>query len=87
MRNKTLYFVIILIVLSASYFASSSPDGLEFVAKKLGFLNKGLIGNGIMTNSLFPAFGHDPLSTSLRGLLGVLVILGVFSIITKLLTK
>ena len=78
-------FVIILIIMILGLgifipFASSDPDGLERMAEILGFpqLQPGYPG-------LIPdynlAFGNEIIGTWLAGLIGVILILGIFLII------
>lgn len=65
----------VLIALVLSPFASSSPDGLEWVADKLGFLRESspLFAAPLAGYSL-PGSLSEALSTGLAGLAGVLVV-------------
>lgn len=58
-----------------SLFASESPDGLERVAKDKGF-EKYAQGDSyeIMPDYTVPGIGSETLSTSLAGIVGVLLI-------------
>ena len=66
----------VLIALVLSPFASSSPDGLEWVAEKLGFLRESapLFAAPFAGYSL-PGMLSEGLSTGLAGLVGVLAVL------------
>jgi hypothetical protein len=62
----------------ASPYASSSPDGLEKVAEKKGFLADGRL-HGVQESSPVPDYAfpgiHDPrLATALAGLVGTLLV-------------
>lgn len=78
MKKKNSYLLvislIIIIVILAAFFASNSPDGLEFVAEKLGFLTVAKNRAGIFTDY--------SLSNSI---LGVFICLGLAFIISKVL--
>ncbi|OHD21138.1 MAG: hypothetical protein A2Y34_15130 [Spirochaetes bacterium GWC1_27_15] len=56
-----LFIIPILIVILATFFASSNPDGLEWVAEKLGFLHFGkesfsILGNYSLINGIIGIF-------------------------------
>lgn len=76
-----------LIVVAASFFASSFPDGLEFIAEKLGFLHKGIAGKALMSDYSMSFLGSNPLSSAIAGLLGIAIIFGIITLTTKLLTR
>ncbi len=64
------------LVVLLSPLASTSPDGLERVAKDLGFLRTGSpLPFHVIPNYTFPILGNTPLATILAGALGVLVVL------------
>ncbi|MFH1347458.1 MAG: PDGLE domain-containing protein [Candidatus Margulisiibacteriota bacterium] len=44
----------ILIAVFAAFFASAHPDGLEWVAEKLGFIEKGVEQTSLMTDYSMP---------------------------------
>lgn len=68
--------------------ASTSPDGLEMVAKNMGFLNAGQAAPfHIIPDYTIPLLGSTPLSTILAGALGVLIVLGVAFLIGRFLRK
>ena len=75
----------LLIVVAASFFASSFPDGLDYLAGKLGFLHKGMSGSAIMKNYSMTILGGGPLSTAISGLVGIGVILGLFVLFRAML--
>ncbi|MGB9793197.1 MAG: PDGLE domain-containing protein [Thermacetogeniaceae bacterium] len=59
-----------------SPFASSSPDGLERVAKDLGFLHlaegKELL-HTVMPDYKFPGISHEGMATAVAGIIGTLL--------------
>lgn len=68
--------------------ASASPDGLERVAKDMGFLHLGQSAPyKIMQNYTIPFLGQTPLSTIVAGTVGALVALGLVIVIGKSLRK
>lgn len=63
-----------------SPFASSSPDGLEKVAKDKGFLEKGEVEpavNSPVPDYAWPGINHEGTATSLAGVFGTLVVFGL----------
>ena len=73
-------FVALAVALFLSPFASSWPDGLEWVAEGHGFLGK---GEGIpvlaspLPDYIFPGIPNDMLATSLAGILCTLIVFGL----------
>jgi hypothetical protein len=68
------------LVLLASGFASSSPDGLERVAQDNGLLESArdhLFADGPMAGYTVRGVDNQRLSTGLSGLIGVLVTFGI----------
>ncbi|HEV8653077.1 MAG TPA: PDGLE domain-containing protein [Actinomycetes bacterium] len=68
------------LALFVSGFASSSPDGLEKVAKDKGFLETArdhLVGDGPLAHYTIEGIDNERLSTGISGLIGVLVTFGV----------
>lgn len=84
--KKYIYFTILisLIAISASYFASAHPDGLEFVAEKLGFISVATERTSIMTNYTVPFLGETAFSTAASGIVGVFLCFGLFYGLRKL---
>jgi len=78
-----------LIAAVVSFFASSSPDGLEFVAGSLGFLEAA--GDSPTAGSPladYAVHGAPPvLATGLAGVIGVVVVLGVASLVGVVLRR
>jgi cobalt/nickel transport protein len=66
------------VALLLSPFASPWPDGLEKVAEKRGFLDKGehSVLNTPIADYAIPGVKHEGLATALAGVLGVLVVFG-----------
>jgi hypothetical protein len=84
------FVVVALIAAVASFYASSSPDGLEFVAGQLGFLDAAAphASNGSPLAGYGVAGVVDPrLSTGLAGLAGVLVVLVVALVVGLVLRR
>jgi hypothetical protein len=70
----------ILIAVGASQFASSQPDGLEFVAEQEGFSDT--VEDHDLADSALAEYGENltdssTLNTAIAGLVGVVVTLGV----------
>ena len=79
--------VICLAVASFAPLASSSPDGLERVAKDRGFI--GLAGEApfqIIADYVFPGIENEALATILAGLIGTIILFGVVYGLAWLLT-
>ena len=86
MRKYIYYFALIaLIAISASYLASAFPDGLEFVAEKLGFISAAVERSSVMTDYTLPILGETPFSTAVSGIIGIGLCFGVFWLISRLL--
>jgi hypothetical protein len=76
-----------LIVVLASYFASSDPDGLERVADDRGFLGLGLPNPfDVLPDYTVPGV-DGPLSTVLAGLIGVAVVFVLLWLIGRALAR
>jgi cobalt/nickel transport protein len=69
-------FLALALALILSPFASSWPDGLEWVAGGLGFLSKGE-GAAVMSSPIadyaFPGISNPKLATALAGLVGTVI--------------
>ena len=74
----TLLIFSFLIIIGAAFWASSNPDGLEWVAGKLGFIDKAQELKSIMTNYAVPFIKNTTLSTITAGVVGVFLIFGIF---------
>jgi hypothetical protein len=71
-------FLLIPLLLAAllAPFASSLPDGLEWVSQKLGFEHKAVsqpIVSSPFPDYRIPGMSESPLSTALAGILGTLI--------------
>jgi PDGLE domain len=83
MRRFTLLALAVAIVLAAAFspFASSSPDGLEKVAERQGFADRGRLApvqeRAPVPDYAIPGFEDARLATALAGVAGVL---GVFAL-------
>lgn len=88
---RTLLLVVLLVALvlagALSYYASSSPDGLDRVASDLGFASakqtSGTNG-GPLAGYEVTGLGHARLSGGLAGVIGCLLVLGLSSLLFKL---
>ena len=86
MKKYIYYFALIaLIAISASYLASAFPDGLEFVAEKLGFISTAVERSSVMTGYTLPILGETPFSTAVSGIIGISLCFGAFWLISRLL--
>jgi cobalt/nickel transport protein len=79
-KEITIGLIIALVLAGAiSLFASSFPDGLEKVAEKLGFLEKGE-GKPTIASPVpdytFPGLKNERLATSIAGIIGTLAVFG-----------
>jgi cobalt/nickel transport protein len=79
MKRKDVFwglFLALAVALFLSPFASSWPDGLEWVAGGLGFLSKGE-GTAVFSSPIpdyaFPGIANEKLATALAGLVGTLI--------------
>jgi len=71
-----------------SLFASSFPDGLEKVAEKLSFLEKGEgepVINSPIPDYVVPGLKNEKLATSIAGIIGTLVVFGLGYGVAKLI--
>lgn len=84
---KKLLFVALVIAICASFFASTSPDGLDFVAEKLGFANQAREHVSPMSGYSLKFLPEGPVSTTLAGIAGILIVLGIFRLAVHLLKK
>ena len=75
--KKIILFSILIIILAA-FFASSSPDGLEKVAEKLGFIDKVVEQRSLLTGYSLPFIKEGPVNTAAAGVAGVGLILATF---------
>jgi cobalt/nickel transport protein len=78
------------IALFLSPFASSWPDGLEKVAKDLGFIEKGE-GTEVLKAPIpdykIPGLDNEGLSTALSGTIGTLAMFGIGFGVARLLRR
>ncbi len=92
MRRKEILvglLIALVVAVALSPFASSFPDGLEWVAEKLGFIEKGE-GEPVVRSPApdytFPFVKEDSFwATSLSGLLGVILVFIIIVVLGKLL--
>jgi hypothetical protein len=72
--------VALLVAGVASYYASSHPDGLEFVADRTGFLDQGTdsgTADGPLADYSTKGIDDDRLSGGVAGVAGCLLVLGI----------
>jgi cobalt/nickel transport system permease protein len=80
--------LISLLAVLLSPLASADPDGLERVAKDMGFLRLGQAAPyQILPGYTIPFLGETALSTVLAGLVGALVVLGLVVVVGQSLRK
>jgi cobalt/nickel transport protein len=71
--------IAVLLALIVSPFASSSPDGLERVAKDKGFLEKGEVKSTVhspIPDYLMPGIKNEKIATAIAGVSGTLLVFG-----------
>jgi len=73
-----------------SFYASSNPDGLEFVAEQVGFLNTAkdsAVAGSPVANYSFAGIENERVSVAIAGILGIgltaLISFGLFSLVKK----
>lgn len=82
--------VALAIALLLSPFASSLPDGLERVAKDLGFIEKGEgaeVLKAPIPDYKFPGLDSEGFSTALSGTLGTLAMFGIGFGVARLMRR
>jgi hypothetical protein len=82
------FAIIAVVVITASYFASADPDGLERVAEDEGFLDVAQDHPwSVIPDYVFPGLDDGPMATIVAGLIGValvfLVVWGVGSLLAR----
>jgi cobalt/nickel transport protein len=82
---KKIILLSTVIVIMAAFFASANPDGLEKVAERLGFVDRGVERASIMTDYAVPGVKNERVSTSFAGIAGIFITLGIFWLSAKAL--
>ena len=93
-RGRTLWIIGLLVALVCagiiSYYASSSPDGLEFVAEKLGFIDAAgdhMAASGPLADYQVAGIENERVAGGLAGIIGSLVVLvlsfGLFRVVAN----
>ena len=79
----------ILIAAAIAPFASSLPDGLERVAKDLGFIDKdsGSVLESPMADYQAPVAANEKASTAFAGILGTMLVFAVVYLAARTLRK
>jgi hypothetical protein len=80
-------FVSLAVAGLASFFASSHPDGLEWVAERLGFLERATDTFGVMPDYACPFVKTGQLATTAAGIFGVAVCFGIFFLARAILRR
>lgn len=75
---KNIIMLSIVIAILAAFFASANPDGLEKVAEKLRFIDRGMERSSLMTDYTVPFINSEGISTSVAGTFGILIMLVLF---------
>ena len=77
--------IILIIAMGLSLLASSYPDGLEKIAGRYGFSDSAIEifpeGLFLIPDYVFRGVENEYLQTSLAGLLGIIIISGIFGLI------
>ena len=80
--------LVTLVVLLLAPLASANPDGLEWVAQELGFMEAGLEAPyEILPDYTVPFLGETAVSTILAGIVGALIVAGVIFLAIKALQR
>jgi len=93
LKNKFLLigvFVTLLLASVVSYYASSNPDGLEKVAEEKGFLEDATehnLGDSPLADYGVSGVADDRLSVALAGAIGVLLMLGISTLMFRFLAR
>ena len=81
-------FVVTLLAVLISPYASANPDGLERVAEDIGFLNASQDAPyQLLPDYTIPFLGETGLSTVIAGVVGALVVFGLLVLIGRNLRK
>lgn len=75
---KKLFWITIVIAALAAFFASTNPDGLDFISEKLNFAEKRQEQSAPMPDYSLEFLPEGGISTSLAGIAGILITLAVF---------
>lgn len=75
---KRLFWISVIIVILAAFFASTHPDGLDFVAERFGFAEKAQERPAPMPDYSLKFLPEGGVSTSLSGIAGILITLAIF---------
>jgi cobalt/nickel transport protein len=90
-KNIILGFLIaIALAIFISPLASSFPDGLEKVAEKLGFIEKGEgepLLNSPVPDYLFPRIKNEKMATAVAGVGGTIIVFGLTYGLAKLIKR
>jgi len=84
---KKLFLVSVVIAILAAFFASANPDGLDFISEKFAFAEKGQAGAALMAGYSLKFLPEGGVSTSVAGIAGVLIALGIFWLAAYALKK
>ncbi len=81
---KKLFWVSVVIAVFAAFFASTHPDGLDFVAEKFGFAEKGIERPAPMSDYGIRYLPKGKGSTAIAGIAGIVIILSAFWISARI---
>ena len=84
---KKIIYISIVVAILAAFFASSNPDGLDFVSERFGFASSSIEHQAPMSDYSIPFLPKGAVSTSFAGIAGILIIIGGFSIFTKAIKR
>ena len=88
LRGSSVFWAVALAVVLLAPLASSSPDGLESVAERFGFIETAAgAPYELLPDYTIPLLGETPLSTILAGVIGVLIVAGLTIATVRLLRR
>ena len=81
---KRFYLFSAAIAILAAFFASTFPDGLEKVTEQLGLAEKTVGQPALFANYALSGSQECGISTAMAGIAGILIIYGIYSLLTYL---
>jgi hypothetical protein len=73
-----IFIVAVIIAIAAGFFASSSPDGLERVAKDLKVDHRVIAAPGIISDYTMSILNVPGYSTAVTGIFGIIIVFFLF---------
>jgi len=75
---KKIVFIPIVVAILAAFFASPAPDGLDQVARTLGFSDKAVVHAAPMAEYAIPFLDDSKVSAMIAGVIGLGIIFALF---------